>query len=95
MLWHEAINKCIPKCSNTKLTYLLGMWVDPLKDWQWQWNPLENRLAELMEQGWHIWLLQQRSCCNQIKCHSTDLYTKLNPQYQCAVVELHESQVFF
>jgi len=58
MLWQEAINKCIPKCSNTKLTYPMGMWVDSLEDWKWQWNPLENQLAESTEQGWRIWLPQ-------------------------------------
>jgi len=42
MVWQEAINKCIPKCSNKKLTYPMGMWVDSLEDWKWQWKPLEN-----------------------------------------------------
>jgi len=93
MLWQEALNKCIPKCSNT-LTYPMGMWVDSLKDWKWQWNPLENRLAESTEQGWRIWLPQRQSRCNRLKCHPTNLYTNLNLQYQRAVVEIHESQVF-
>jgi len=92
-LWHKAITKCIPICSN-KLTYPLGMWTDSLEDWKWQQNPLENWLAELTEYGWHIWLPQWRSHCNWLKCYSTNLYTELNPQYQCVVVELHDHQVF-
>jgi len=45
ILWQEAIIKCMPTCSN-KLTYPLGMWMDSISDWKWQWNPLENWLAE-------------------------------------------------
>jgi len=41
-LWCKAITTCILTCSNTKLTYPLGMWTDSLADWKWQWNPLEN-----------------------------------------------------
>jgi len=66
-----------------------------LEDWKWQWNPMENQLAKLMETGWRIWLPQQLGQSNRLKCHPTDLYMVVNPQFQRAVVELHGHQVFF
>jgi len=93
-LWQEAITKCIPTCSN-KLTYPLGMWMDSILDWHWQWNPLENCLAESTENGWRIWLPQQRNRGNRLRCQPTNLYMALNPHFEHAVVELHDQQVFF
>jgi len=94
-LWQEAIAKSIPTCSTTKPIYPLGVWTDSLKDWKWQWNPLENRLAEFTEKGWQIWLPMRWSQSNWLKCPPTDLYTLLNPQFQQAVVEILDHQVFF
>ncbi len=93
ILWQEAITKCIPTYSN-KLTYPLGMWTDSISDWHWQWNPLENRLAESMEKGWRIWLPQQNNRGNRLRCQPTELYTALNPHFECAVVELHNHKFF-
>ncbi len=55
------------------------MWTDSISDWHWQWNPLENHLAESTEKGWRIWLPQQNNRGNQLRCQPTELYTTLTP----------------